>query len=186
MVVACYQAVFFVNDGREMPGHKFAMAVAVGLSERKAKWRLSTEVHVSEQELADQICGDGGLLCFGEFVKDLHSAPVEEANAEGAEVVMRRKEGCGLRTECCGSRVRLREGGSVSGVGDDLVEYFQSDSLSAAMLSRGGFEANLFKRGNSEVALGTRNSGVRGLFSISLYVVNVGLWRRLGLLKVEL
>lgn len=48
VVVACDETVFFVDDGGEMPGYEFAMAVSVCLGEGVAELCLGAEVHVAK------------------------------------------------------------------------------------------------------------------------------------------
>ena len=74
---------------------------------------MRAEVHVSEEELADQVGGDCGLLGFGVVFEDVLDAPVEEADAERAEVVVGGKEGRRLRGVCCGSGIWLCKGSCV-------------------------------------------------------------------------
>ena len=74
-----------------MPGYESAMGVAGGLSEGVAESCLSSEIHISEEKLTDQVGGNGALFAFVLFEYVLY-APVEEPYAEGAEVVVRREQ----------------------------------------------------------------------------------------------
>ena len=77
-----------VDGGGEVPGDEAAVAVVVGLGEGVPEDGLRAEIHVAEEELADEVGGDGGLFAFWVFREDVLDAPVEEADGEGAEVVM--------------------------------------------------------------------------------------------------
>ncbi len=72
-----------------MPGDKTTVAVVVRLGEGMTEDGLGAEVHVAEKELADEVGGDGGLFAFRVFGKDVHDAPIEQADGQRAEVVVR-------------------------------------------------------------------------------------------------
>ena len=89
-VGACYEVRGGIDAGGEVPGDEADVGVVVGLGEGVADGGLGGEVHVAEEELADEVCGDcGGFFCVGGFFDDGLDAVVEEADGEGAEVVVR-------------------------------------------------------------------------------------------------
>lgn len=79
-----------VRLGGEVPGDEAGGGVVVGLGEAVAQGGLGGEVHVAEEELADEVGGDScGFGFVGRFLDDGLEAPVEEADRKGAEVVVR-------------------------------------------------------------------------------------------------
>ena len=75
-----------------MPRYESAVAISVCLGVGVAEGGLSTEIHVTEKELAYQIRWRSGFIGFVVRFQDIHYTPVEEADTEGAEVVVGRKE----------------------------------------------------------------------------------------------
>lgn len=127
-----------------MPRDEATMAVPHGLREGIAQRGLCTEIHLTEEELAEEVSGDGG--CFFAFVllvgeHGVVGAPIEEADGEGAEVVVWGKEGCRLRVNgrgCCGG---LGEGGGVGFVGNYIFERFECEGFAATVGGYGAVEA---------------------------------------------
>lgn len=73
-----------------MPRHEAAVGVADGLGKGVAERGLGAEVHVTEEELAEEVGWDCAGL-FALFAVGFHGvgrAPIEEAHGEGAEVVV--------------------------------------------------------------------------------------------------
>lgn len=170
----------------EMPGDEADVGIVVCLGEGVAERGLSGEVHVSEEELADEVRGHrGGLFGVGGFSDDGEDAVVEEADGEGAEVVVRREQGCGLGGEGGGCGGGFGECGSVVFVGDDGVESGEGDGFAAAVLGGGWFEAKLGHGGDGKVVVGAGEGAVGCIFAGALDAVDVRVWGRLGLFKVK-
>ena len=91
----------------------------------------------------------------------------------------------GLRREGCGSGVRLGEGCCVCCVRDYFIKGTECDGLAAAVLCSGGLETELGHCGDGEVTIGTGEFGVGFVILVTLYFVDVGVRRRLCMLKVE-
>lgn len=142
----------WVRLGGEVPGDEAGGGVVVRLGEAVAQGGLGGEVHVAEEELADEVGGDArGFGFVGRFLDDGLDAPVEEADREGAEVVVRREEGRGLRGEGCGCRFGFGEGGGVMFVCNEGVKSSEGVGFAAAMGGRSGFESEFGHRGDGEV-----------------------------------
>ena len=123
-VLACDEAVGGGGGGGEVPGDESAVRVADCLREGVAQCGLGAEIHISEEQLAEEVGGDGGGL-FAFAAVGFHGvvgAPVEEADGEGAEVVVGGEEGCGLWGEGRRCRSWLGECCCVAFVGDYGVE----------------------------------------------------------------
>lgn len=185
-VVACDEAVGRVDLGGEMPGDEANVGVVVGLGEGPAEGGLCGEVHVSEEELADQVCGDcGGFLGVGGFVNDFLDAVVEKADGEGTEVMVRGEQGSCLRGESGRCRGGFGKSGGVVFVGYDGVECGESDGFAAPVRGAGWFEAQFRHGGNGEVVVGAREGGVGCFLAGTLDAIYVGVWGRLGLLEFD-
>ena len=168
-----------------MPRYESTVAVPMCLGIGVAEWGLGTEIHITEEELANQVCWWSGFVGFGIGLEDVHYAPIEEADTEGTEVVVGREESSGLRREGCGSSLRLGEGCCVCCVRDYFIEGAECDVLATAVLCSGRLEAKLGHYGYGEVTVGTGEFGVGFVILIALYFVDVWGRRRLCLLKVE-
>ena len=158
-----------------MPGHEAAAGVADGLGEGVAERGLSAEVHVAEEELAEEVGRDGAGL-FALFAVGFHGvacAPVEEAHGEGAEVVVGREDGCCGWGECCRGCGGLREGCGVAFVGDYAVEGREGEGFAAAMGGCGGFEAEFGKGGDGKRGVGAGELVVGGLRARALGFIDV-------------
>lgn len=143
-----------VRLGGKVPGDEAGGGVVVRLGEAVAQGGLGGEVHVAEEELADEVGGDSRRFGFvGRFFDDGLDAPVEEADREGAEMVVRREERGGLRGEGCGCRFRFREGGGVMFVCNEGVKSSEGVGFAAAMGGGSGFESKFRHCGDGEVAL---------------------------------
>lgn len=97
-ILACDEAVGGGDGGGKMPRHESAARVPDCLREGVAQRGLGAEIHISEEQLAEEVGGDGGGL-FAFAAVGFHGvvrAPVEEADGEGAEVVVGGEESCGL------------------------------------------------------------------------------------------
>ncbi len=97
-VGACDEAGGGGDGGGQVPGDEAAVAVADCLGEGVAKRGLGAEVHFAEEELAEEVGGHGGGFFAFALVggHGVVGAPVEEADGEGAEVVVGGEEGGGL------------------------------------------------------------------------------------------
>lgn len=93
MVIAGYETIRWVDFRWQMPGDESAMAVSVRLGEGIAEGDLSSEIHVSEEKLANQVGRYRALLAFV-LLEHVLYAPVEKPYAEGAEMVVWREQGC--------------------------------------------------------------------------------------------
>lgn len=125
-----------------MPGYETTVRVSDGLSKGIAERGLCAEIHVAEEELAEEIGRDcAGLFTFAPVrFHGVVCAPVEEADGEGAEMVVGGEEGCGLGGEggwggggfgeCCG----------VGFIGNDLVKSCKGEGFAAAMGGGGRLE----------------------------------------------
>lgn len=72
-----------------MPGDEADVRISGGLGKRVAKRCLCGEVHVSEEQLADEVGRDGAGFTLGVRVYDVLSAPVKLSHGKGAEMVVR-------------------------------------------------------------------------------------------------
>ena len=140
-----------------MPGYEPAMAVPDRLREGVAERGLCAEVHFAEEELAEEVGGDCGgffaLLFEGGY--GVVGAPVEEADGEGAEMVMWGEEGRGLGGEGGGRCGGFGECGGVGFVGDDGIEGLEGGSFATSVRGGGREEAEFGVERNGEVAFGT-------------------------------
>lgn len=170
-----------------MPGHEAAVGVADGLGKGVAQCGLGAEIHVAEEELADEVGWDRAGL-FALFAVGFHRvgrAPVEEPHREGAEVVVGREDGCCGWGECCRGCGRFGEGRSVAFVGDYAVEGREGESFAAAVGSCGGFEAEFGISRNGKGGIGTGEFVVRGLRARALDFIDVWFLRGAVLGYVE-
>lgn len=93
----------------------------------------------------------GGFVFVGGFLNDFLDAPVEEADGERAEMVVRGEEGGGLWGEGCGCSFGFGEGGGVVFVCDESVESSKGVGFAAAVGGGGGFESKFRHCGDGEV-----------------------------------
>lgn len=86
-----------------------------------------------------------------------------------------------------GSRggIWLRKGCCVGGVRDYLVESAKSECLTATVLGRCCFETKFGGGRDSEVFRRSGQMGVGSFLPITLDVVEVRLWRGLGMFEIE-
>ncbi len=122
-VGACDEAGGGGDGGGQVPGDEAAVGVADGLGEGVAQRGLGAKVHFAEEELAEEVGGHGGGF-FAFALVGFHGvmgAPVEKADGEGAEVVVRGEDGGGLGGEGGGGGGGLGEGRGVGFVGDDGI-----------------------------------------------------------------
>ena len=121
--------------GGEMPGDEATVGVADGLREGVAEGGLCAEIHLAEEELAEEVGGDGGCFFTALFVggDGVVGAPVEEAHGEGAEVVVWGEEGRGLWGEGGGRGGGLGESSCIGFVGDDGFETLEGEGFAAAV-----------------------------------------------------
>lgn len=184
VVVARGEARVRVALGGEVPGDEAAVGVGGRLGKGRAEGGLGGEVHVAEEDLADEaLRGRGGARAEG--VDDLLDAVVEEADGEGAKVEEGGEQRRGRRVELRGAGLWLLEGRNVRLVLDELVEALKSERLAAADGRRGGREAELLERLDGEVAVGAGNVLVRRVFPRLVAFVDVGLRVRTMLLEIH-
>lgn len=82
-----------------MKGYEAARRVVKGLRELVAERSLSAKVHITEEELAEEISGDRAGFGFLVASYDIESAVVKKPDREGAEMKMWREESGGLWRE---------------------------------------------------------------------------------------
>ena len=159
----------------EVPGHEAAVGVADRLGKGVAECGLGAEVHVAEEELAEEVGRDRAGL-FALFAVGFHRvgrAPVEESHGEGAEVVVGRKDGrCGWG-ECGWGCGRFGEGCGVALVGDYAVECREGEGFAAAVEGCCGFEAEFGIGGHGKGCIGAGELVVGGLGARALESVDV-------------
>lgn len=187
-VGACDEVGGGGDGGGEVPGDEADVGVADGLGERVAECGLGSEIHVTEEELPNEVSGDcGGGFAFARVGgHGVVGAPVEEADGEGAEVVVGGEEGGGLGGEGGGGGGGFGEGRGVGFVGDYGVERGEGVGFAAAVRGGGGVETEFGVEGDGEIVLGAGDVGVRILFAGALDAVDVWILGRAVLVEVYL
>ncbi len=169
-----------------MPWDEVCGRVVVCLGKGVSESGLGGEIHVAEEELADEVCGDGrgftSILCFGDNFLD---APVEKADGKGTKMVVWGEKGGGLWRECSRRSFRLGEGCGVMFVCDEGIQSGEGVGFASAMGGGGGFEAHFGHCGDGEGVIRAGKGVVRLFFIVSLDAVDVGMLRWLSLLEVE-
>lgn len=110
---------------------------------------------------------------------------VEEADGEGAEMVVWGEEGGCLGGEGCGCRGGFGKGGGIELIGDDSVQSRQGTGFTASVGSCGGFEAEFGRGGDGKIVVRARDGGIGGIFAVTLDAIDIGFWGGLGLFKVK-
>lgn len=140
----------------EVPGDEAAAGIIHRLAEGMAKRGLGAEIHVAEEQLSDEVCGDGRRLRFFVSVNDGAGAVVKLPAGERAEVEVRREKGGRLRGEGRWRGARFGEGSRVFLIGDNSIQLSECHGLSTSMSGRCGLETQLGKCRHGKIPVRTR------------------------------